>query len=236
MNQSTSRPTVADGQFTVYHIEERRSERVIWLLEELGLPYTIAFKPGDLMASLQIARQGHSMGMVPVFKDRDTVVIESGAILEYIIGRYGNGRFAVPASSPDYPRYLQWLHFAEGSAAARIIQEFLLRSVIPEGTEPSFLVARNLDGTKRVMQVIEQALANQTYFAGREFTAADIMMEMPLQLANRWGVNFEKYPNARRWHDTVRQRPAYKRAVAAGSPNGPLPEVAMINRKLLADA
>jgi glutathione S-transferase len=227
--------TVAKGQFTIYHIEERRSERVIWLLEELGLPYTLAFKPGDLMASLQLAREGHLMGMVPVFRDGDTVVVESGAILEYIIARYANGRFAVPAASTDYPKYIQWMHFAEGSAASRIILEFLLRSAIPEGVEPSFLVARNLDGTRRVMDVAEQALATSEYFAGATFTAADIMMVMPMKLARSWGVELSAYPHVARWLEKVQARPAYQRAVAAGSPNGPLPAVAMINRKLLAD-
>jgi glutathione S-transferase len=234
MNNTSKSVAVAPGQFTIYHVEERRSERVIWLLEELGLPYTLCFKPGDLLGSVQLARAAHLMGMVPVFKDGDVAIVESGAILEYIMARYSDAQLSVPANSVDYPKYIQWLHFAEGSAASRIILDFLLRSALPEGAEPSFLVARNLGGARRVMACAEQALTNSTHFGGAAFTAADIMMVMPMKLAFNWGLETNDFPQVARWLATMQARPAYQRAVAAGSPNGPLPTVAAINRKLLA--
>jgi glutathione S-transferase len=234
MNNKTKSAAVAPGQFTIYHIEERRSERVIWLLEELGLLYTLAFKPGDLMGSLQLARTAHPMAMVPVFTDGDIAIVESGAILEYIMARYSDGQLSVPASSVDYPKYIQWLHFAEGSAASRIILDFLLRSALPEGAEPPFLVARNLGGARRVMSVAEDALSDSPYFGGAAFSAADIMMVLPMKLAFSWGLETSEFPHVAHWLETMQKRPAYQRAVAAGSPNGPLPSQPQINRKLLA--
>ncbi|MDB6060860.1 MAG: hypothetical protein JWM78_963 [Verrucomicrobiaceae bacterium] len=234
MNNKTNSATVAPGQFTIYHIEERRSERVIWLLEELGLPYTLSFKPGDLMGSIQLARDAHQMAMVPVFTDGDIAIVESGAILDYIMARYSNGQLSVPASSVDFPKYIQWLHFAEGSAASRIILDFLLRSALPEGTEPSFIVARNLGGARRVSTVAENALTDSPYFGGAAFSAADIMMVFPMKLAFSWGLEASEFPHIARWLEAVQKRPAYQRAVAAGSPNGPLPSQPQINRKLFA--
>jgi glutathione S-transferase len=188
-------------------------------MEELGLPYELEFKPGDLMGSVQTIRAIHPLGTAPTMKDGDLLMVESAAMLEYIIARYGKGRFAVPVDSNDYPRYLQWLHFAEGSAAFRITIEYILKS-IPGAAESSPL-ARNLLGrTDKVLQFAEEALAQQPYFGGDTFTAADIMMHFPLKITRMWGYDIDSYPHVAAWLKTVETRPAYKRAMEISMPNG----------------
>src|ERR1700761_8283501 len=95
---------------TIYHVEGARSERVVWLMEELGLPYKLEFTPGDPMSSMQTLRAQHPMGYAPTVRDGDVVLIESGAIFDYIMARYGDGRLSVAPDSPDFPYYIQWFH------------------------------------------------------------------------------------------------------------------------------
>jgi glutathione S-transferase len=204
---------------TIYHVEARRSERVPWLMEELGLPYKLEFKPGDLMGSIQTIRAIHPLGTTPTMTDGDLIMVESAAMLEYIIARYGNGRFAVPASSPDFARYLQWLHFAEGSAAFRITIEYILKS-IPGAADVSPLAKNLLGRTEKVLQFAEGALTEKTYFGADTFTAADIMMHFPLKITRMWGYDIKSYPHVAGWLEAVEARPAYKKAMEISMPNG----------------
>ena len=210
-----SNPTAG---LVLYHLDGTRSERVVWLMEELGLPYTLSSKPGmEGMADIQAA---HPMGMAPTIVDGAVTLVDSGAILEYIIHRYGGGRLSAPPSSPAYPAYLLWLHFAEGSAAPRVINDYLARSV-PKAAEISPILGRMAGGSVRVLDYVNKTLGEHPYFAGADFTAADIIMHFPLKLARMWGVDLTLYPNIAAWLQRVESRPAYLAAMAKGSPNGP---------------
>jgi glutathione S-transferase len=205
---------------TIYHIEERRSERVVWLMEELGLPYDLRFKSGDLMGSLMEIQENHPLGYAPTIRDGDVVLVESGAILEYIIHRYGKGRFAIAPESPDYPHYIQWLHLAEGSVAFRLIVEYTILSMPGAATQLP-LAARLLGGSRKVLDLAERDLRQRPWFGGQDFTAADIMMHFNVRLALLWNFDLSKHTALLDWYDRVRQRPAYERMVKASLPNGP---------------
>jgi glutathione S-transferase len=202
---------------TIHHIEGRRSERIAWLMEELGLPYKLEFKLGDVPGSLVALSSVHEMRMAPTVVDGELTLIESGAIIEYILYKYGNGRLAPPRSSPDYLRYLQFLHFAEGSAAPRILPHWIAKIT---GKELDSFTA-GLGGFPRVMKYIEHELGERPYFAGDEFSAADIMMHFPLKLAKLLLKGLSEYPNADAYFRRITERPAFKAAMAATMPNGP---------------
>src|SRR5213592_4464814 len=114
----------------IRHIEGRRSERVAWLLEELGLPYELDFIQGDILGSLLALEQHHEMRMTPIVEDGEVVMVESSAILEYILARYGKASSLRPAEdAPEFPAYLEFLHFAEGTAMQKIISDQLGRAL-----------------------------------------------------------------------------------------------------------
>src|ERR1700743_665291 len=105
---------------TIYHIEARRSERVVWLMEELGLDYELNFIPKDIVGSWNAIKAVHPLGWAPTLHDGDVWLFESAAIVEYVIARHGQGRLAVGGDRPEYPAYLQWLHAAEGAVMSRL--------------------------------------------------------------------------------------------------------------------
>jgi glutathione S-transferase len=223
-----------DQPFIVHHIEGRRSERVAWLCEELGLPYELKFVSGDVSGSLRALAKAHVMRMAPILEDGPVKMVESGAILEYILVRYGGGRLRPPPDSPEMADYLQWMHFAEGSGMFRAMMERLARQLA--GVKPPPDVAFLYVGSsKRVLDFVEAALASRPYFAGTNFSAADIMMHFPLRLAplalqgvtavtplfhdDRTGL--AHYPNVDAFLDRMAARPAFQRAMAVTLPNGP---------------
>ncbi len=205
---------------TVYHVEERRSERVVWLLEELGLPYDLRFKQGDLAGSLQGIKEVHPLGYAPTMTDGDVVLVESAAILEYIINLYGGGRFAVAPGSPDYPHYLQWFHLAEGSVAFRLIVEYFILA-IPNAIEELPMARFMLGGSRKVLDLAERDLQQRPWFGGQEFTAADILMHFNVRMALLWNFDLSKHTALLDWYDRIRERPAFKRMVEVSLPNGP---------------
>ena len=202
---------------TIHHIEGRRSERIAWLMEELGLPYKLEFKLDDVPGSLVALESVHQMRMAPIVVDGELTLIESGAILEYILAKYGAGRLAPDRSAPHYWRYLQFMHFAEGSATPRIMPHWIAKIL---GTEPDLLTV-GLGGFPRVMKYLEHELNDRQYLAGREFTAADIMMHFPLKLAKRLLNDLGDYPNVDAYFTRITERPAFKAAMAATMPHGP---------------
>ena len=206
----------------IFHIEQRRSERVVWLMEELGLPYELIFTPGDLMSSSAAIRAIHPIGAAPTIQDGDIVICESGAILEYIIARHGGGRLGVRADQAEFPAYLQWMHFAEGMAMDRILGEMVIGPLL-EGAAPdaSPLSRLYVGGARRMLDFFELSLAGRAYYAGEAFTAADIMMHLPTRAAARPHAA-EAYPNVGAWLERVQGRPSYKRMLARALPNGPL--------------
>ena len=210
---------------TIHHIEGRRSERVAWLMEELGLDYELSFVPLDVGGSWEAIKAVHPLGWAPTIQDGDVWLFESSAILEYLIARHGEGRFAVTCDRPEYPMYLQWLHAAEGSVMTRMSTEGMLRPFLTEDwAEKTPQLIIYLGAPQRMMQFIEATLADRPYFGGETFTAADIMMEMPVG-AGLQSLGEDPVPRICAWRDRVTARPAFQRMRARALPNGPPPHI-----------
>lgn len=221
--------SVGKPALTIYHVEGRRSQRVVWLCEELGIPYELSFKRGDIQGSMDAIRAVNPlMPVAPTVRIDGTVMVESGAILEYLVQKHGNGKLAPALSSADYPHYLMWLHFAEGSAMPRMygdMQRMMLKgeksispNVFPGMKQP-------LVGTLEVLKFVETHLAAHPYFGGESFSAADIMMHLVAVMAgNLPGVDMAQYPRLAAWRQTVEARPAFARASAAALPDGKAPD------------
>jgi glutathione S-transferase len=211
---------------TIYHLEGRRSERIVWLMEELGLPYTLEFKRGDLAGSMAAIRAVNpGMPVAPTVVLGDQVLTESGAIIETILNRYAPGKLTPALDSPDYPNHLIWMHHAEGSLASRAIADYRVWMIAPP-KERSRLVDSEAE-----VQFAEDFLARHPWFGGAEFSAADIMMVFPLNFAMQLNiVDKTQFPNINAWKAKIEARPAYQRMLAKARPDGmvgsltPLPQ------------
>ena len=220
----------------IHHIEGRRSERVAWLCEEFGWPYELKYVRGDLVGSLNALGEAHIMRMAPIVEDGLIKMIESGAILEYLLMRYGEGRLRPAIDAPEMVDYLQWMHFAEGSGMFRaLIERTILQ--LTDNKPPPQLAFVYVGASRRVLDFAEEALAASPYFAGEAFTAADIMMHFPLRAAglvlepsadltaifkdSRCGLG--AYPRINAFLDRIVARPAFQRAMATTMPDGPPP-------------
>jgi len=201
---------------TVHHLHDSRSERIIWLMEELGLPYKLDFHyrvpmGGGRLAPQELA-QIHPFGTAPIISDGDITIAESGAIVEYVIQKYANGKLSVPVNAPKYGEYLFWLHFAEGTLMSQILREFLLDRI---AADPEAFAAKRLRERNRMyFKYVDARLAEAPYFAGEDFTAADIMMVFPfttLQLFKT--IDLTPYPNLTAYLARIAERPAYKKAM-----------------------
>ena len=216
---------------TVHHLNNSRSQRVLWLLEELGLPYEIQNYQRDpkTMLAPEALRKVHPLGKSPVVTDDGVTLAESGAIVEYLIERYGNGRLIPPAGSAERRRYTYWLHFAEGSAMPPLLLK-LIFDRIPTTPMPFFVkpIARGisdkvlkqmvLPNLKRQLDFMEAELAGSTWFAGDEFTAADIQMSFPVEAsAMRAGLDASR-PHLVAYLKRIHERPAYRKALERGGP------------------
>lgn len=218
---------------TVHHLERSRSHRVLWALEELGLTYelrTYARHPTTLLAPPELQRV-HPLGKSPVLTDGDLTLAESGAILEYLAARYGNGRLVPPRDSPEYLQYIYWLHYAEGSLMPVLLVQLIMSKVqkAPLVVRP---VARSIaaqvnkayvhPNLQRHFDHIEQALEKSTWFVGEELTMADIQMSYPIEAALERAGAGRELPAMTAFLRRVRQRPAYQRAVARGGEPAPV--------------
>jgi glutathione S-transferase len=213
----------------VHHLEDSRSQRILWLLEELGQPYEVRryardaqtrLAPPDLLAV-------HPLGKSPVITDDGRVVAETGAIVEYLVDHYGNGRLEPAQGTDEQLAYTYWLHFAEGSAMPPATMKMVF-DMLPSRTP--FLIrpiaamlgkavdAQYLSPTiARQMTFIEETLGRSPWFAGPEFSAADVMMSFPLEAtATRSGL--AGMPRIAAWLETIHARPAYQRALEQGGP------------------
>ena len=204
----------------IYHLEGRRSERIVWLCEELTLPYELSFLPGDLAGSAQMARDANAlMPIFPSVSYDGEILVESGAILQLLHDRHGDGRLAPAVSSAGYARYLQWLHFAEGSAAPRCIMEFLLLKAIHD--EPPPIVKSQLGRSLQVLRYLDDHLSRAAYFGGDRFSLADIMMHFPITFISMVALfDLEAFPYVRGWITRVEDRPAFQRMRRIALPNG----------------
>jgi glutathione S-transferase len=206
----------ARRMITVYHARRARSVRLLWLLEELGVAYEarpLEFSRESLHS--QQYMKLHPLGQVPVMQDGDITMIESGAILEYLLERYGNGRLQVPASAgwPARSQYLQWFHFGEASLAKQLSE--IVRNRF--GHEPERVPASLEIGRRRfveALQVIETELAGKSYICGEEFSAADIMVSYPITMGKIVSELPPGLDNALAYMNRLKQRPAYAKAWA----------------------
>jgi glutathione S-transferase len=219
------------GMITVHHLNNSRSQRVLWLLEELGAPYEVKRYERDAKTMLAPPEllAVHPLGKAPVIVDGDVTVAESGAIIEYLIDRYGAGRLIPAAGTAERLRYTYWLHYAEGSAMPPLLLKLVFDRVENSPAPwPISVVARRIAGTvtqsfigpqlKRHLDYMEAELATHTWFAGEEFSAADVQMSFPLEAAaSRAGLNAGR-PRLKAFLDRIHARGAYRRALERGGP------------------
>ncbi|MFL6708151.1 MAG: glutathione S-transferase family protein [Massilia sp.] len=213
----------------VHHLNNSRSQRILWLLEELGLPYEIKKYQRDAKTMLAPPelRAIHPLGKSPVITDGDITVAESGAIIEYLLETYGDGRLAPPAGTADKRRYTYMLHFAEGSAMPPLLMK-LVFDRIETSPMPFFVkpVARGIAGKvkqgfvhpnlKANLDFLEAELNKSTWFAGEAFTAADIQISFVLEASSARAGLDTRYPKLTEFLQRIHARPAYQRALERG--------------------
>lgn len=216
---------------TVHHLNNSRSQRVLWLLEELGVAYEIRKYERDpkTMLAPPALKEVHPLGKSPVITDGEVTVAESGAILEYLVERYDDGRMAPAAGTPERLRWRYWMHFAEGSAMPPLLVK-LICDKVAQAPMPFFArpIARAISSKVQAQVVtsnltrqwdfMEAELAQHKWFAGAEFSAADIQMSFPIEAAAQRGGLDARWPNLQRFLKRIRARPAYKRALKTGGP------------------
>lgn len=191
-----------------------RAVRVAWLLEELGLQYeVIAYALGDPAMRTPDYRRVHPMGRVPVLEDGDLRLMESGAILEYLLTRHGEGRFRPAPDSADYPAYLQWLHYAEGMLMPPINSYMVETFFLPPERRSQGHAKRAIKLLGQMLVGVEAALAGRDHLAGA-FSAADIMTGFAVMSARTIGVDFDALPHLKAYMARLEARPAYRVAAA----------------------
>ena len=213
----------------VHHLQDSRSQRVLWLLDELGVEYEVKRYERDPETSLAPAalRKVHPLGKSPVIEDGTIVVAETGAIAEYLVEKYGDGKLIPPAGTAARRDYTYWLHFSEGSAMTQLLLR-LFFSRIKESKMPFFAkpIANNIadrvlnsyvnPNIAAQLDFMEKEIQKTGWFAGLEMTAADIMMIFPLEGVNaRMGLK-DQYPNLHKYVERIHALPAYQRALERG--------------------
>ena len=195
----------------VHHLNESRSRRITWLLEELGLGYTVHLYQRDPKTRLAPPELEniHPLGKAPVIRDGDEVIFESGAIIEYLVRKYGNGRLAPAQDTREFNRYLQFLHYAEGSAMLPLMLK-LYTGRLGEGAAP--LQPRIESEMQRHLGFLNRSLEGQDYFVGSELTGADIQLSFPVQMAVKF-CGDDAYPHLAAFVKRLEARPAYRRAI-----------------------
>ncbi|MYN06622.1 glutathione S-transferase [Pseudoduganella aquatica] len=215
----------------VHHLNNSRSQRVLWLLEELGLEYQIVRYQRDAKTMLAPPELSaiHPLGKSPVITDGDATVAESGAIIEYLVEKYGNGRLVPPAGTADKRRWTYFLHYAEGSAMAPLLMKLVFDRV-ESGPAPFFVkpiakaIAAKVKGSyilpqiERHLDYLEGELGKTEWFAGAEFSAADVQMSFPLEAAAARGGLARSRPRLMAFLERIHARPAYQRALEKGGP------------------
>jgi glutathione S-transferase len=213
----------------VHHLNNSRSQRVLWLLEELGVPYEVRRYERDAATMLAPSelKAVHPLGKSPVITDGATTVAESGAIIEYLVETYGNGRLIPPAGTPDRLRYRYFLHYAEGSAMPPLLMK-LVFDRIESSPMPFFVkpIARGIAGKVKSsfiepnirlhLDFLERELASRAWFAGDDFTAADVQISFPLEVAVMRGGLDASRPKLMNFLARIHARPAYQRALEKG--------------------
>ena len=213
-----SAPSVAATapEITIYHLEGRRSERIVWLMEELQMPYKLVYERGDLAGSMANIREiNPDVPMAPTVTIGDQILVESGAIIEVILNRYAPDKLQPTLHDADYANHLMWMHFAEGSLAARLFSDYRAWRIKPPAQR-----SRLVD-SEATVQYAENYLAKHQWFGGADFSSADIMMMFPLNVATGLNIVDEaQFPNVAAWKNKAQARPAYQRMLKAARPDG----------------
>jgi glutathione S-transferase len=200
----------------LYHASMTRSVRIVWLLEELGVPYELVkldFLGGDLQRPEYLAR--NPLGKVPTLEDGDVRIFESGAITEYLCEKYDKGRLAPPPGSPRRAEYLQWLHWAEATAMPPVGDFFQNSMIKPEEKRIPQVVPEALEKIGVWLAALEKHLAGKKYLLGDEFSAADIMLAYTVNGARFSGQLDARFPNVQAWVERLAERPAAQKAQAS---------------------
>ncbi len=200
----------------VHHLNGSRSRRITWLLEELGVDYQLVMYKRDATTNLAPPelKAIHPLGKAPVIRDDGEVIHESGAIIDYLIRRYGNGRLAPAMGTPDYDRYIQFLHYGEGSAMLPLMLHLYVGRLGDAGAP---LQPRIQSETQNHLGFLNDELTSRDYFVGSSLTGADVQLSFVAQV----GIAFhgrEAFPNLTRFVDRIEARPAYRRAMKKGGP------------------
>lgn len=215
---------------TVHHLNNSRSQRILWLLEELEVPYEIKYYQRDSKTMLAPAslKAIHPLGKSPVITDDGVTIAETGAIIEYLVDRYAEGRLVPEKNSTDFLKYRYFMHYAEGSLMPYLVMKLVFNKIetspmpffakpiakkIAQKTKQTF-IQPNLDTH---LNFLESELQKSEWFAGNELTAADIQMSFPIEAATaRGGLTANRYPKLAAFLDRIHARPAYQRALAKG--------------------
>lgn len=214
---------------TVHHLANSRSQRILWLLEELGLEYEVKRYERDPETSLAPPelKKVHPLGKSPVITDGEQVVAESGAIIEYLVDKYGNGKLAPERGTPQRLQYTYWLHYAEGSAMMPLLLKLVFNKV-EKAKMPFFAkpfakgISKNVCTSfiepqiRQHLNYMEAEVARTGYFVGDQFSAADIQLSFPLEAAAARGGLDQKWPNLMSFLEHIHAMPGYKRALERG--------------------
>lgn len=214
---------------TLHHLNNSRSQRILWLLEELGVDYNIEHYQRDSTTNLapESLRAVHPLGRSPVLTTPEGAIAESGAIVEYLVRKHGKTSFTSPESGENLQQYLFWLHFAEGSLMPPLVARLVLEKARQKGAKPFFIkpiTNKLIDGILNAyygpnlaqsLSYVESYLAHHTWFAGEQPTGADVQMIFPLESLVASG-NAKDFPAIREYVKRVHARPAYKQALEKG--------------------
>lgn len=215
---------------TVHHLENSRSQRILWLLEELQLDYHVQRYERDPKTSLapESLKTVHPLGKSPVLTDDEFVLAETGAIIEYLVRQHGNGQLQPEPNTPEFWDYTYWLHAAEGSIMPLLVMKLIFNKTteppVPLLVRPiSKAIAKEVGKSylnpnlNTQLAYANEHLSQSAWFAGKQFTAADVMMSFPLEAAAT-RMDMSEYPKLEQFVATVKARPAYQKALAVGGP------------------
>ena len=199
---------------TLHHLNDSRSQRIVWLLEELGVPYEMKFYQRDAKTRLAPPELVaiHPLGKSPVITDRDLKIAESGAIVDYLVRTYGNGKMMPATGSPDFEAYNEWLHYAEGSAMLPLMLNLYV-SRLKEAGSP--LHPRIDSEIANHLGYVDGALKGREFFIGQSLTGADIQMSFVGDMAKVFD-KLGPYPNLSAWLSRMHARPAFRRSIEKG--------------------
>lgn len=215
---------------TVHHLEDSRSQRVLWLLEELELDYEIKRYERDRKTMLAPAalKKVHPLGKSPVISDNERTVAETGLIVDYLVRHHGQGRLAPEPGSEAHLQYEYWLHYAEGSLMPPLLLQLIFDTVEKKAPFVVRPIAKAISGQVKKQFIrpqqtlhfdfLENELRRNAWFVGDDFSAADIMLSFPLEAAISRANLAERYPKLKQFVDTIHARPAYQRALEKGGP------------------